>query len=89
MRDNNIPAWIASSLTTILGVATAEEIARLILLIIGIVSGIFSLAFNIYCWYKKAKEDGRITREELEEGAHIIRDGVENIIEKTEGDNHE
>ena len=87
MKGNNIPAWVTSALTTILGATSVEEVTRVVLLIVGIISGLFSLAYNIYCWYKKAKEDGKITSDEIKEGVKIIDEGVKDIHEKTKGDN--
>ena len=90
MRQNNIPSWIASAITTVLGAASVEQVFSIILLIVGILSGLFSLAFNIYCWYKKAKEDGQITKSELEEGAKILNDGIQDLTDKLhQGDRHE
>ena len=83
MKDNNLPAWITSAITTLLGATSVEDVARVILLIIGIISGLFSLTFNIYCWYKKAKADGKITAEEIAEGKKIIDEGIKDINDKT------
>ena len=40
--------------------------------LIGIVSALFSLFVNIYTWWKKAKSDGKITKEELDELKEIV-----------------
>lgn len=82
-HQNNIPAWIASGITTLIGATSVEEVARIILTIVGIVSALFSLAFNIYCWYKKATADGKITTDELEEGKKIVDDGIKEITDAT------
>lgn len=83
-KYNNIPSWIASAITGVLSVASVEEVTRIILLIMGIVSGCFSLAYNIYCWYKRAKADGKITSEEIDEVVDITKDGIKKITEKSD-----
>lgn len=81
MNHNNVLAWICSGVTTLIGATSVEEVARIILLILGIVSGLFSLAYNIYCWYKRAKADGKITPDEIAEAHDIIQKGIDDIKE--------
>lgn len=83
MKDNNVLSWICSGITTLIGATSVEEVSRVILLIIGIVSALVSLAFNIYCWYKKAKADGQITHEEITEGMKIVQDGIKKVQDET------
>ena len=33
----------------------------------------------LWNWYKNAKKDGKITKEEIEEGVKIVSDGSQNI----------
>lgn len=81
MKDNNIGAWIGSGVTLIAG-GLSQDILQIVLLVIGILSAIFSLFINIYTWYKKAKADGKIDNDELDE----LRD----IVNKhTKGNDHD
>ena len=82
-HQNNIPSWLASGVTTLIGATSVEEVTGVILTIVGIVSALFSLAFNIYCWYKKAKEDGKITKEEAKEAVDILNNGIKEINDAT------
>lgn len=41
---------------------------------------IFTIAFTIYKWYNKAKEDGKITKEEIED----LADDISEALGKTE-----
>lgn len=61
--------------------AQTEELFRLISIIIVCISSACSLAFSLYNWFRKAKSDGQITKEELKEGAKIIVDGANKITE--------
>lgn len=42
-----------------------QEIMGWIILIIGVISAILSIVNTILSWYKRAKEDGRVTVDEL------------------------
>lgn len=44
--------------------------------IITLITGIFGLVARIRAWHKKAMEDGKITKEEVEELGEIVTDGI-------------
>lgn len=46
---------------------------------ITLLSVLLSLIYTIYHWYKEAKKDNKITKEEIEEGLEILKNGVEDI----------
>lgn len=56
-----------------------EVLFQYIQLGLGILATIISLAFSIWQWWKKAKQDGKITKEEFKEGADIIRSGIDEV----------
>lgn len=57
-----------------------QQIISIICTCIGaIIVLITSVIIPLVKWYKKSKEDGKITKEELEEGKEIISNGVETI----------
>lgn len=79
--------------TTLSAVGTAlqvNEVLQTISLIITILGGFVSLVLiPLLNWYRNAKKDGKITSEELKEGAQIVSDGLkktqETIDEKKGG----
>lgn len=81
MKDNNVGAWIGSGVTLVAG-GLSQDILQIVLLVIGILSALFSLFINIHTWYKKAKADGKIDKDELEELKHIVD-------EHTKGNDHD
>lgn len=92
MKQNNIVSWLCSAFTTFLAVTCTEEVMRIILLVLGVISAVVSLLYNLYLWYKKAKSDGKVTKEEIEEAVDIIKQGVEDIdkeVKKSEETNKE
>lgn len=57
--------------------ATIEKSLEVISWTIACIAGLVSLAFSLYQWYKEAKSDGKITKDELKEGAKIVKDHFE------------
>ena len=79
MKDNNIPSWVASAFTTVTATMSTNETAQLILYILGIVSALFSLSWNLWKWHKDAKKDGKIDDEEMEDLKKTVGDGAKEI----------
>lgn len=73
--------------TALATITQANEILQYIQLGLSILSTLVILIYNIYKWWLKAKQDGKITPDEVQEGVKIVTDGVEEIKNKTEGDN--
>lgn len=71
MKDNNVGAWIGSGITLLTG-GLSQDILQVVLLVVGVISALFSLFVNIYTWYKKAKRDGKIDEKEAEELKDIV-----------------
>ena len=92
--DNMKTDWIvigsSAMIQTICGITQTNEVFQRIQIIVGIISGV--MAGLYYCskfliklikWLKKAKQDGKITMEELDE----LDDIVDTIKPKEEIDN--
>ena len=55
-----------------------NEVLQTISLVITILGGIVSLiVLPLLTWYKNAKKDGKITVDEIEEGAKTLQEGLE------------
>lgn len=61
-------------------IAQTNEIFQLAMLIISILSTLFSLAYTIYKWYNKASKDRKITPDEVEE----LKDDLEDVLKDKE-----
>lgn len=95
----NIKSFYASivgnalSITSVsLSAQESEAVVSIICMIVGLLITIVSgIIIPLYKWYKKAKEDGKITSEEIDEAVKIIEDGTDKIKNQTEkkGDKHE
>lgn len=89
MKDELIVGGFGTGLA-VLGTATQiNEVLQTISLIITILGALVSfVVVPLLSWYRNAKKDGKITSEELEEGANIVSDGVkktQNTIEEKKG----
>lgn len=76
--------WINEVLSTagiILGVdiSLTKDILGIVLVILNIIVLIVSLCLKLLAWWKKAKEDGKITEDEIQEGIDIINDSLKDI----------
>ena len=66
--------------------AQVEQVLRIASFVLSIFISILIIVSRIHEWWKKAKEDGKITKDEIKEGVTIITEGVEDI--KTQIDSH-
>lgn len=65
--------------------AQTEQILRYISLALTIICTAISVAYSVYKWWKKAKEDGKITKEEVDE----LKKGFEQKIKEVHNDKKE
>lgn len=78
-------SWIAelfNGAQYVFAAVQQNETLQIIEFVFSAVTSAVLIAFRIWRWVKDAKADGKITKEELEEGAKIIADGVEEISDK-------
>lgn len=67
---------VGSSISWILTISQANEIFEIIQIIFSILVSAVTMAYIIFKWYKKAKADGKITKEELEELGKEVEEHV-------------
>ena len=70
MNPKDLVAWIGTIVggtCTGISVATMDKIIIICNLVITIISMLISLVYTIWKWYKKAKADGKITEDEVDE----------------------
>lgn len=85
MKDELISGTIGTTLSAIGTALQTEQVLRIIALVITLIGAILTyIIMPLINWYKKAKEDGKITKEELKEGTKIIIDGSQSVKDKIE-----
>lgn len=81
MKDK-ITGLVATGTNWILVAMQSDKILNYINIISAIVVTLLTGAYYLYCWYKKAKQDGKIDKEEVKQAIDIVEDTVEDIKEE-------
>lgn len=85
--------FICESVAVINTVTQTEKVFQIISLVLTCLSIAFSIAFTLYKWFKEAKKDGKIDKEEIDEAIDVVTKGVKEInneidkYNKEKGDN--
>lgn len=66
-----------------------DEVLRWISFGFTLVSVILTIAYNIWRWWKKSKEDGKISMDEVDELVDIVKDGSDSLKDITKEDNND
>ena len=78
--------YVLDGIAVGLGVAQLNQVMQIIQLTLGILATIISIAFSLYKWWKKAKADGKITEEEINEAVDIITKPLDDKEDKEKKD---
>lgn len=81
MKNELIGGGIGTLLSATGTAIQPNEVLQTISLVITIIGGLITITFAIITWYKNAKKDGKIDKEEVKELIDIVQDGTENIKE--------
>ena len=66
-----------------------KEVFEIISLVLSILISVLIIVGKLVQWWKKANEDGKITKEEIQEGVEIISNGINDLKDKTKEDKEE
>ena len=72
--------------TAVAGTSTAvqpNEVFQYIQMGLTIVATLITIILGLRAWWKDAKKDGKIDKEEVDEAVKIVDDGVKTIIDST------
>lgn len=81
MKDYTLGA-VGSISSWVFTIVQTNEVFQFVMLILSTMSTLFTLAFTIYKWYNKAKEDGKITKDEINDLMDDISDTLGNKEDK-------
>lgn len=85
MKKEILGALIGSSASAVGTAIQPDQVLQIISLIITIIGAIISMIIiPILTWWKNAKKDGKITKEEIQDAEKIIVDGVNSIKDTIE-----
>ena len=78
---------VGTALSSTGAISNINEVLSIISYIFTILGGIITLiVIPLLTWWRKSKEDGKITQEEIQEGVDIIKHGVEQLEDKKDKD---
>jgi type VI protein secretion system component VasK len=66
-----------------------DEVLRWISFGFTLLSVILTIAYNIWRWYRKSKEDGKISMDEVDELVDIVKDGSDSLKNITKEENND
>ena len=79
---NLIAGIIGTGLSAVGTAIQTSEVLQIISLVITIVGALISMILiPILSWYKKAKQDGKITIDEVIEGGETLQEGTNAVID--------
>ena len=79
MKIKDTFEYIGNGFMYVLTITQTKEIFQIISLVLSILISVLILLTKIFDWWKKAKSDGKITKEEIKELVDTTKEDVENI----------
>lgn len=91
LRNELITGSVGTAISAVGTGLQTNDVLQTISLVITIIGGIITfIVVPLVNWYNKAKQDGKITKDELKDGVDIIIDGsqeVKDAIDEKRKDN--
>ena len=79
-KINELTGCVVGTSTSAVGTAIqTNQVLQTISLVLTIIGTIITTVSALYFWFKKAKADGKIDEEEIDEGIEIIQNGADKI----------
>ena len=73
----------------VLTAVQTDEVLRWVSFGFTIFSVILNIAYNVWRWWRKSKEDGKISIDEVDELVDIVKDGSDSLKNITKEDNND
>ena len=88
MKINKTLGGIFGTILSSMGmVISAEQLDHIVSIICSVVGAIIVILTSVIIplakWYKKAKADGKITKDEVQEGVDIVKNGIDELKDKS------
>lgn len=79
MKVKDLLQFAGNGLQYLITWTQVEEVARIIGLVLSIMISVLIIIDKVITWWKKAKADGKITKDEIDELAHDVGEDISNI----------
>lgn len=89
MKNNNFIGYGLTAFEAVLTTIQTDPIFQWISFALTIVSLIITIIFTVWKWYKEAKKDGKITKDEIETLIEEVKPDVDSIAKKIDNKNKE
>lgn len=89
MKNETGMNYLADGVAVVMTAVQPDIVFKYVSLGLTILATLFSLVFTalqLIKWWKDAKKDGKITKEELDDAESIIKNGIEHINKKEGGE---
>ena len=73
----------------VLTAVQTDEVLRWVSFGFTIFSVILNIAYNVWRWWRKSKEDGKISMDEVDELVDIVKDGSDSLSNITKEDKND
>ena len=84
MNKEVVGGVIGTSISAVGTGMQTNEILQTISIVLTIIGSLITIGMAVINWWKNAKKDGKITKDEIKDGVDIIVGGVEDIKDKLE-----
>ena len=84
MNKEVIGGVIGTSISAVGTGMQTNEVLQTISIVLTIIGSLITIGMALINWWKNAKKDGKITKDEIKDGVDIIVGGVEDIKDKLE-----
>jgi len=82
MRD--FTEGLVNACSYVLTATMTKEVFQIISLVVSIIGTLVIVFTKVYDWYTRAKEDGKITKEEIKEGVKSITPEIEKLKDEAD-----
>ena len=83
MNKEVVGSIVGTGVTAVGTGLQTNEVLQAISIILTIIGTLITIAMALTNWWKNAKKDGKITKDEIKDGIDIIVGGVNEIKDKT------
>lgn len=81
MNKETIGGIVGTSVTAVGTGLQTNELLQIISLVLTILGSFITILMALTNWWKSAKKDGKIDKEEIKEGGKIIKENIETLVE--------
>lgn len=76
MKYDELVSWMGTMTSSVFTAIQTNAILQVISIIITCLAGLFTIAYTIWKWYRRAKADGKITEDEVDELMDELKDKI-------------